>query len=138
MVNAIVCSVKFHQMLEKICSLILPIFFLWNFFPLKYAKISWETGRDVFRTQSNSLDWVFCGNSSRWLWVINYSCIKLHLRCLTGFWIRLWNLSWIRFAISLMVKSFNWLNCQSDLCLRGMQVRNFLLNTFKYFNILIM
>ena len=135
MVNAIVCLAKFHQIFAKIHSLILPIFFLWNFFPLKYAKKSWEAGRDVFRTQSNSLDWVFCGNNSRWLWAINYFCKKLHLRCLTGFWIRLWNLSWTRrFAISLMKKSFNWLNCLNDLS--GMQVRNFLLKTF--FNILIM
>ena len=43
--------------------------------------------------------------------------------------------SWTKmFAIAIMAKSWNWLTCQNGLCSRGMQVRYFLLNILKYFN----
>ena len=44
--------------------------------------------RGVFRTLSDIQDWVFCESSER-LKVMNYFRKTLHLRCLTGFLIRL-------------------------------------------------
>ena len=44
----------------------------------------------IFRTQSNIYDSGFWENSFR-LKVVNYFCKKLHLKCLTVFWIRLWS-----------------------------------------------
>ena len=50
----------------------------------------------------------------------------------------LFSLSWRkRFAIALMAKTSNQLNCQNGLCSWGIQVRYFLLKTYKYFNIYI-
>ena len=41
------------------------------------------------RALSNIRDEVFSKNSLQ-LKAVNYSCLTLHLRCLTEFWIRLW------------------------------------------------
>ena len=47
----------------------------------------------------------------------------------------IFNLPWTkRFAIALMVKSSNQLNCQNDLSSPGMQVRYLWRNTYKCFN----
>ena len=45
--------------------------------------------RGVFRTLSCILDGTF-GKNSDWFSAVNYFSKKLHLRCLTRFWIRLW------------------------------------------------
>ena len=46
--------------------------------------------RSIFRTLSNIQDGGFY-KISYWLFVFDYFCKKLHLRCLTGFWISLWH-----------------------------------------------
>ena len=86
----------FHQIFAKIHSLILPIFFLWNFLPNQTPKM--EVFMDIVNDFRKK--------------VLNLTFI----------------LSWTkRFAIALMVKSFNRLNCHNGWCSRGIQVRYFCL-----------
>ena len=135
MINTIVCSAKFQQIFAEIHSVVLPILFLQNFFPLKYVKSSWEAGRDVFRTQLDRLG--FFASSFRCLWAINYFCKSSISNVLLGFDYAfvIFSLSWLKWvATALMIKSSNWFNGQNGLCSRGMQIRHFLQNTYKYFN----
>ena len=58
---------------------------LWFFLDMQELG---DSLRDIFRTLSNIKDGTICENSQRLL-AINYLPKTLHLRCLTGFWMRL-------------------------------------------------
>ena len=61
----------------------------WFFMHIRSKHTSFTTKlRFIFRTQSNIYDEAFCKKNK---WVFNHFHKKLHLRCTTWFWIRLWN-----------------------------------------------
>ena len=65
----------------------------------------------LFRTKSIIKDKASC-KSNQQLWVINYFCKKYHLRCLTGFWIRLWCNHYIFDEMwKIYHHSYHWSNC---------------------------
>ena len=136
LVNAIFCLVWSHQIFANIHCLILTIFFLQNFFPLKYVESSWEAGRDKFKTQSDRLEFFaenVLGGFEPLMILAKSSILDVWLG--SEYASGIFSLSWTkRFATRFLIKSSNWLNCQNDLCSGGMQLRYFLLNTYKYFN----
>ena len=79
-------KIKFNLKIEEICRNCSPNF-LWN--KWQRTKILFSPIRDILITLWNTSHEVFCKNIQR-LNTANYFCRKLHLRCFTGFWIRLW------------------------------------------------
>ena len=137
MVKPIVFPAKFHQAFAKINFLIVPTVSYETSFSEKCINITGKIDGETYSEPSRTSKITLFGeivNDFHSLTNFRKSSIlvvQLGSKYVSG----IFSLSWMkRFAIALMLKSSNRGNCQIGLCSRGIKVRYFLLNTYKYFN----